>query len=545
MEFYRSASGHLSTLKTLVVVRVAKSETHSKLNQIEDSSDTSQRKFPVWMRGLIFVALGGLLTFTLARWTTLAGILVSVGLISLALRRFIQKGARPSFSLISILLVTGLIACSIVLWMTGDPWLEAQRFPGYEANIAMSSDGKMVAVSQGVSILIRETKTGKTIQTIAMNATEAALKANQKWTFKMEFSLDGKSLMTVDWKTYPCLIDIASGEEIRRWPTNSGICPLATAGTRFVANSVINSSAGMTLQTCDVYDVERDEPIFTIRSNDPYRRALSPCGTFLLVGIDDANAELWNVNEQRLVGTIPTTIHSPLSPFFAKFSSDEKSIAVPTLMGIAVWDVTQCRKVSEWKPRKYNYVSSLEWSPDGSRLVASYIELIGSTNPAAVAIGIGTKNAIDHSYLIDRNCREIAPIYGTNAKFSPSGERVATIFGGVVIVDGLTGEPLTHVRGRPMAHALSSPAIQFSPGDDWMFVNGDPIVYRRARTEFWYGHYRIPAFWGMVLFLTITIMRLVAAPKRLRTIVLHSSTSQSKRSTIAPEFSIGGVSFWK
>ncbi len=312
--------------------------------------------------------------------------------------------------------------------------------------------------------------------------------------------------MTVDWQTYPSLLNVANGEEIRRWPTNSGICPLAASGNRFVANSVAATSTGRAVRTCNVYDIEHVDPILTIASNYPFCRSVSPTGSHVLVGKDKADAELWNVDEQRLVGTIPIPENSFYTPLvFAKFSINGNLLAVPTLAGVDVWDVTQCRKVAEWKPQKFNRVTSLEWSPDGSRLVASYWELIGPSGPAAAAAAIAgnsTRNAIDHCFLLDQNCREIAPISGTNATFSPSGDRIATIYAGFLILDGSTGEFLTGGRGRTMGMFFANPAIHFSPDGDWMFVNGDPTVFRRTRSEFWYSIYQLPAFWGMVLFLT-------------------------------------------
>lgn len=110
-----------------------------------------------WKRGFMFVALGGLLALTLARWTIIAGMVVVAVVLSLTILRFIQNGARPSFSLKTILLVTGIVACGIVLNMTGDPWKEVHRFPGFEVNVAMSPDGELVAANQGTSIVIRET----------------------------------------------------------------------------------------------------------------------------------------------------------------------------------------------------------------------------------------------------------------------------------------------------------------------------------------------------------------------------------------------------
>ncbi len=476
------------------------------------SSDIRQRLWHGWKSGFMFVALGGLLALTLARWTILAGMVVVAIVLSLTILRFIQNGSRPRFSLKTILLVTGIVACGIVLNMTGDPWNEVHRFPGFETNVAMSPDGDLVAASQGTSIVIRETQTGRAVQTIKMTAAEAAKKVNQKWTFKMGFTKDGKSLMTVDWQTYPSLFNVSNGEVLRGWPTNRGICPLANSGARFIAYSVAATSTGLTVETCNVYDVELVDPILSFESNYMFCRFISPTGSHVLVGKDKSTAELWNVDEQRLLGTIPTPqTSSGLAQFFAIFSLDGKLLAVPTSSGVAVWDVMQCRKVAEWKPQKFDYVTSLEWSPNGSRLVASYIELIGPTHPAALAAaksGNSTRNAIDHCFLLDKNCREIAPIFGTNATFSVTGDRIATTYGGILIHDGTTGEVLTGVRGRPMGIAQANSAIHFSPDGDWMFVNGDPTVYRRTRTEYWYGIYQIPAFWGMILFLNAMIVQL-------------------------------------
>lgn len=254
--------------------------TESFRQQIQKvgSSDMRQRALPSWIRGVMFVAIGGLLALTLARWTILAGLVVVAGVLSLTLVCFIQKGARPSFSLKTILLVTGLVACGIVLKMTGDPWKEVHRFPGYEMNVAMSPDGELVVASQGTSIVIRETQTGRTVQTIKMTATEAATKVNQRWTFKMGFTLDGKSLMTVDWQTYPSLFNVANGEELRGWSTNRGICSLAASGSRFVSHSVVATSTSLAVETCNVYDVELVDPILTIESISGTNATFSPSG---------------------------------------------------------------------------------------------------------------------------------------------------------------------------------------------------------------------------------------------------------------------------
>ncbi len=433
-------------------------------------------------------------------------------LLFLILVRFRQRGASASFSLKTMLLVTGLLACGIQLALLGDPWKEVHRFPGHEVNLAISADGKMVAASQGTSIEIRETQTGRSVQTIKMSATEAKAKANARWAFEMGFTPDGKSLMTVGWQTYPCLFDVATGQQIRRWPKHLGLSALAADGSRFLKDSVPTPSI---VSRCEVFDVELDQPILTVTSSNRFFRSISPAGSHVLVGKSDttspglpSHAELWNVDEQRLVGTIPLP---QVGILFAKFSPDGKVLAVPTSTGLTVWDVAQCRIVSQWAPANFDQIRSLEWSPDGSRLVATYIEMIGPSGPAAAAAalaGASKRNAIEHAYLLDQQCQEIAPVTGTSAAFSPSGDRIATVWGNVNILDGTTGELITWIPGRPREAVFGGPAIYFSPDGDWLFHSGSPTVYHRTRSERWYSVFGLPAFWGVVLFLSALIVDL-------------------------------------
>ena len=480
------------------------------------SSLTARQRsnWPPWLRGSLLVAVSGVLALTLARWpnatrTALVGVVFA-----LILCRVIQTRSRPSFSLKTMLIVTGLVCCAIVLRLQGGPWKEVHHFPGQEVNIAISADGQLVAASNGTAIEIRDTHTGRFVQTIKMPASEAKKKGNQKWFFKMEFTKDGKSLMTVDWQTYPCLLDVATGKELRRWPSSQGMGALAASGTRFVADSVVASNRA---KHCNVYAIDRDQPILTIETEHRYCRSISPTGSHVLAGKDKNTAELWSVDEKRLVGTIPIpSIHPGL--FFVEFSRDGKLLAIPTSTGVAVWDVTKCRKAAEWNPTKFDHIKSLKWSPDGSRLVASYIELIGPSGPAAVAAAMAGKserNAVEHSFLTGQNCQEIALISGTSATFSPSGDRIATVFGNVQIFDGRTGELLTRVNSaRPRESVLGLPSILFSPDGDWLFHNGSPTVFRRTRPEYWYSIFEIPAYWGMVLSLTVLIVQLCHLPPR-------------------------------
>ena len=476
--------------------------------------------WPLWLSVLVFMVIAIILALALAlallaTWApfTIAAILLLLCLPLLSV--FLQRGIRPSFSLTTMFLVTGLVACGIVLRTAGSPWKQVHNFPSKGANVAMSADGKLVAASQVDSVEIRDTQTGRLVQTIKVSAAEVFAKGAGMWSCRFGFADGGKSLMTVGWKKYPCLFDVASGKEIRRWPAFLGQGNLAQSATRFMGDSTALSSPA---RQCNVFDVEQDQPILTVEDCHFWFRSISPTGSHVLVGKDEtaqrglpSRAELWDVDQKQLLGTIPLPPGQPL--FFVKFSSDGKLLAVPTSTGLAVWDVAQCRQISQWTPANFASVWSMEWSPDGSRLVATYTEMIGPSGPVAAAAAMAGKskpNAVEHSYLLDQQCQEIATIRGRSPTFSPSGDRMATVFGNANIFDGKSGEFLASLPSRPNRSFSGEPSFHFSPDGTWLCHSGfPPTVYQRTRSERWYSVYELPAFWGVILFLTALILQMV------------------------------------
>lgn len=461
---------------------------------------------PLRTRIFLFLSIGGVLTWALARCPGLTMPFITGFLALLMLLRCRKIGMRLSFSLTSMLMLTGLIACVIVFQMLGDPWSEVSRRPGHEVNVAISPSGQLVAYSQGTSIEIREAKTGHMKRTIKMPTPEATQRANQKWVFKMAFTNDEKALMTVDWQTSPCLLDVATGEEIRKWPAQ-GLSNLSVSGTRFVVDT---TNATSTSAQTNVYGIESTQPLLTIESGSAWCRSLSPSGTHVLIGKSLAIAELWNVDKKRLFGTIPLPQSSPANVlFFGKFSDDGKTLAVPTETGLSIWDLATFSKIAEWNPSGFDYVQSLEWSSDGSRLVVSYVEYTGPSGLPAATSPNGTlqPNAVEHCSLLDRNGNEVAVLEGTNAKFSPSGDSIYTVNGIVQVFDGRTGLRLTNIRAaRPIQLAMGQSPLCFSNDGNWLLTNGSPTVFHKNRSEYWYSVYQLPAFWGITLFLTALLV---------------------------------------
>ena len=482
------------------------------------SPDLSRsNEWPLWLSVLVFVIVASVLALAIALWKTRATFMVAailLGLFPPALVSFIRRGIRPSFSLTTMFLVMGLIACGISLKKAGSPWKQVHQFPGQGVNSTMSVDGKLVAATQGDSIEIRDTQTGGLVQTIKVSKADTGAMGPGMWSCRFGFVNGGKSLMTVGWKKYPCLFDVASGKEIRKWPTFSGGANLALTGTRFIGDSTALSSP---LRQCNVFDVKVDQPILTVEDCNRWVRFISPTGSHVLIGKNEttkpglpSSAELWDVDQKRFIGTIPLPQWQPL--LFVKFSSDGKLLAVPTSTGLAVWDVTQGRQISQWTPANFDSVTSMEWSPDGSRLAVSYIEIIGPPAAAASAAAMAGKskrNAIEHSYLLDQQCQEIAAIQGGSPAFSPSGDRIATVYGNAFIFDGKSGELLACLPARPRQLLSGDSAFHFSPDGAWLFHNGSPpTVYQRTRSERWYSVYELPSFWGMILFLAALIVQM-------------------------------------
>ena len=125
----------------------------------------------------------------------------------------------------------------------------------------------------------------------------------------------------------------------------------------------------------------------------PSYSQLSETGKYVVVATGPETLEVWDVDANSNGFVIAGT---PMRSFLAltKFSPDEKLLAAPTPVGIAIWDVTQAKKVGEWQPPKFDHVRSMAWSPDGTRLLATYIEMTGPSTPVnAVAVGRSFHNS--------------------------------------------------------------------------------------------------------------------------------------------------------
>ena len=414
------------------------------------------------------------------------------------------KKYAPKFSLRGVLFLIGLIGCLIALRNEGDPWKLAFQFSGsIEPNIAMSPDGSLVAASQGTSIEIRETKTGKSLATLDLEPAEAASKAGKHWHYDIAFSEDNQKLLTAGWNPLAVTLhDWKSGELLRSWPIKRRSSRICQSGQRFLCRELNRQDNAMS-----VYSADSETPLLVVPRGyfDGGPQRLSANGRFISWDANSGELKVHAVDSDTLLFSIPVP-PPKLITGSSYFSSDEKLIAVPTQSGIAVWDIFTQKEIGQWQPPHFVRIDSLEWSPDGERFLATYLE---SNAPAA-------RNF--RSYLLDKNCNEISEVMGTDAAFSPSGDRIATVQGNALILDGQTGVTLTNLKtpgaSRPIGFISDFPSLCFSPDSNWLLTNGQPSVFQRTRSEHWYSILTLPSHWGVVFFLTMLLREFVGSLPR-------------------------------
>lgn len=464
------------------------------------------------LRVLGWIVLATVLGVLIARWPQAVrlGILACIGVL---LSYLINKRILPKFSIRAILLLLGFIGCYLAFAKHGAPWQKVHSFMGHVPNIAMSPDGSFVAASQGTSIEIRETRTGKHLNTLKMPAAEAVGKTGTLWFYEFAFSNDNATLLTAGWRDKVHLYDCKTGKSLRSWPATS-LPRISQSQLRFTG-SVANKETPNA--TC-VYGVDQDEPLLTLPaelSRDSRNGNLSASGKYFFFARDN-NVEIWNVDANKRALVVPA---APKRSFLTliSVSQDDQRIVVPIKGGIAIWDIANGKKLGEWLPKGFDHIGSLKWSPDSQRLVATYIEMIGPSTPVAAAAT--KRNAIHHCFLLDNNANEISEIVGNSAAFTPSGDRIATVYGSCNILDGKTGSLITRIGGsNPNESSLvNSQSLIFSPDGNWLFTNGSAAVFKRTRSERWYSVLRIPAYWGTIVFFTCLVREAVGQFFRRRT----------------------------
>jgi WD40 repeat protein len=476
---------------------------------------------------------------TPATTTRLIGLIFPTTVVIVLLTvKMLRQGRPPRFSLRSLLLVFGLAFCLLVLWRDGAAWQPVHQFPGYCPTVVFSPDASLAAAivnSTDPPIEIREARTGRPLKTVRQPGIKPVT--------DMAFSPDGKSLLTMIQGTgaftpTSCsvhLVDWKTGEERRTWSA-SRAGRISARGDRFFMYTDDTSRAAPAMR---VFQVDRDEPLFEVLKPTFWQRPLedriSSTGRYLLVRDQGDAVQLWDVDARRQGGTLTdrdfgTTNHPYV---FSQFSPDDRYLALATKSGVDFWDVERFERIGRWEPALFSVLGAIEWSPSADRIFAMFVE---NTGP-----GTGR----EHSFLVDREGREIAEVNGSCATFSPSGDRIAVKYAGVDILDGQTGSLLTSLESPPQGGhaAVAIPggyrSISFSPDGEWLLHNGSATVWHRRRNEHWFGVFSLPAFWGVDLFLIALLLPLAGKVPGLGTLLPRRAGSVNSPGEVVVPMTLG------
>ena len=192
---------------------------------------------------------------------------------------------------------------------------ERNRLEGHDSyvySVNFSPDGKtLVSGSDDKTIKLWDVETGQEIRT---------LKGHDSDVWSVNFSPDGKTLVSGSRDNTIKLWDVETGQEIR-----------TLKGHDFYVASVNFSPDGKTLvsgsadNTIKLWDVETGQEIRTLKGHDFYVRSVnfSPDGKTLVSGSWDNTIKLWNVETGQEIRTLKGHDNSVTS---VNFSPDGKTL---------------------------------------------------------------------------------------------------------------------------------------------------------------------------------------------------------------------------
>jgi WD40 repeat protein len=224
------------------------------------------------------------------------------------------------------------------------------------------------------------------------------------------FSADGRRLVLRGEESVS-VWDPASGERLARWDVGIGTYVAADAdGSRVMAGQLDGAYL--------VWDVGEPEPVHTLETDSatPWVVALSPDGTRAYTTGTDSTVRVWAPRTGRDRTTLTGNVGGVMR---LAFSPDGSRVASADGIGLAhVWNRRTRERVeirAHWVERESkkaaNYVTDVEFSPDGRWLLTAGVNSRAWINDAATGEAIRT---FDHDYIL------------WSARFSPDGRRVLT-----------------------------------------------------------------------------------------------------------------------
>jgi WD40 repeat protein/serine/threonine protein kinase len=355
--------------------------------------------------------------------------------------------------------LTGQGECDVTIvdLTRGKGVLALRAKAGRLGGVTFSRDSKRLAACGDSAIKVWDAMTGKEALTIPLSPGGGR-------TCNLVFSLDGRRLVS------------GHGSIVKIWDAATGQELLALRGHRCGIVSVASSPDGRRLASADggqvkVWDIpgSQQEPL-AFRGDPRWWLAgvsFSPDGTRVAAGVGDATVKICEPGTSR---EMVLTGHTQCILDVAFSQGGQRLASASADKTVKIWDTATGREILTLTGH-VNQVNAVAFSPDGTRLVSASGDCTQTAAGEVKLWDAVTGREIRSFTLNDRDGRPRPRICMTSVAFSPDGSRLAaglarldgsdgsdSVAGSVCIWDTATGQQLLCLDD---CHQVNS--IAFSP----------------------------------------------------------------------------------